>query len=665
MSSVDSDPVLRNYSYLGYSYNILKLDPTDLMETQSQKEVKDDQSASTNPRNIVDLNAQGFEPVGGQPYQKPKNTIYQSTPSLKDEVFAKYQRNVSEYYEQHNSGLSLGLGILSGIFGFTSSLGYSRFVYESTDQQRLAVYSHQYVQNHRLALSESENAVVNQIKNYFKLGQEFQNRVKALPNSRDSQEDKQEYKNFIENVGTHYTWEVRFGGRKNNYSYIGKDSYERLEGEGINVNLGAEFSFKKLTGQLDSGFEDENMKRFQEETAEYYRRIETQGGSVGISDLDEWVKTIPDDPVPVKIKLALVYELLIPELFEDEPEINRKRQLMQEAYQDYLKENGIPSETRSVLTVVYEFGNSFYQFDYTALEWPPEQNQGLEWNKATLISPSKGFYPAVSWYENKETLYSVFKPMYPQEGLGYSELYQFGWSSKLQTNGDTSMRYESPGLAEFDDKLYCAFIKNRPEEGLFYMSFDRNNNGWTRPQRIGDYQPNSAPALAAYNGKLYCYFVQVSSGELDVPVSLLAMDSSENWERVLNYNYPEQEAYQVGAVKFEDKLICVLTGKFTNLGGNYGISIKEYGEDLTSLSQYIRLDDSAYKIGVAALGDKCFFIYNLPGGRLHFITGEYISDPPNRALVFSDPKRIENNNANYFNVAVRKSNLPLVRPKMN
>ncbi|NEO29651.1 MAG: hypothetical protein F6K36_04215 [Symploca sp. SIO3C6] len=653
------DPVLPNYSYLGYSYNILKLDPTDLMEIESDKNLKDDPPPATNPRNVVDLNAQGFEPAGDQPYLKPKNTIYLSTPSMTDEVFAKYQRNVSEYYEQHTSALSLGLGLFGGIFGFTFSRSYNRFVQESTDKTRLAVYSHQYVQNHRLALSESENAVVDQIKRYFKLGQEFQNRVKELPNSRDDEEDREKYKNFIEDVGTHYTWQVGFGGRKNNYSYISKDSYERLEGEGTNVNLGAEWSFKKITGQVGADFEEENMRRFQEEAADYYHKIVTEGGSVGIADLEDWVQTIPDNPVPVKIKIALVYELLIPELFEDEPEINLKRQLMEDAYQDYLKENGIPGETRPVLTVVYDYNDQLYQCDYTALEWPPEENNNLEWNKGIQVAPSAGQYHAVAWYENKETLYSVFFPMYPMRGLGYSEVYQFGWATKLLSNNDTSIYYSEMALAEFNDKLYCVFVATPETPRFCYTSFDRNNNAWTSPKQIGNYVPKSSPAIAAYNNKLYLA-CRHEDNLNEAYYSLIAMDKSENWEHVYNAGH-DGELRQLGIALFEDKLVVGVTN--TNKDGRYMLRYSVYKDDKWLGGGSTPTEDPAFFTTLMEFNNKLFFVYNTNDRRLFFCTAEF--DSHGTHLRFSQHKRIMNNNALFFDVAVRKSNLPLFPPKMN
>ncbi|NEO99184.1 MAG: hypothetical protein F6K58_10970 [Symploca sp. SIO2E9] len=662
MSSFDDD-VLRNYTYLGYSYNILKLDPTDLLEIESDQDAKDDPPIATNPRNVVDMNAQGFEPTGDQPYLKPKNTIYQSTPGLKDEVFAKYQRNVSEYYEQHTTALSLGLGIVGGIFGFTASRSYTTFVQESSDKERLAVYSHQYVQNHRLALSESESAVVDQVKRYFKLGHEFQNRVKALPNSRDSEEDRQKYKTFIENVGTHYTWQVGFGGLKNNYSYVSKDSYERLEMEGTNVNLGAEWSFKKLTGQVGADFDNEDMRRFQEETAEYYHKIITLGGSPGIADLEDWIQTIPDNPIPVKIKLALVYELLIPELFEDEPDINRKRDLMEEAYQDYLKENGIPSETRSVLTVIYDNpndNNKLYQFDYTALEWPPENNNDLEWNKATPVSPNdKHFYPAVAWYENKESIYAVSQNTPNSDTLLYSELYQFGWSSKLLTHKDSSARFENMTLAEFNDKLYCVFPNPKDDGYLYYLSFDRNNNSWSSVKRVDNIRADRLPGMAVYNNKLYCAFKDYHNSGI---VILMTMDKSENWERLTSYGMGPYSLHQVGLGVLEDILV-VPTLSTRNSNGNYEIVALRYKDDNFLGTSNSPLEGSYSCLRTIKFEDKLSLIYSATDNRLFFRTAELTSG--GNSIEFSQEKRIMNNNAALFDLAVRKSNLPLVRPTMN
>ncbi len=308
----DKATPLRNVGYLGRCYDILKLDPLELDGSALANAPFDldqsDQKPVNNGNNLAPV-VVDYYPGSGGAYSEEANL-----------VFTAYK-----YQSAFKQDVNFEVGI-PDVFAFSTSVGFSSFQQETGSEENLFTYIDYKHKLHTLILDLDY-----QDQSQLKLRSNFKNTVKALPHDRDDG-----YQQFIQNFGTHFTTLVRFGGRAYFWLKISNTTYSTLESQGLSVKAGVKGTFKKVTGSVGSETTTEDVKQFQSLTQVSSTNIQFDGGTPN-TNLDEWGKTVADNPAPINMTLKPLYKLFTSKFFPDDPNIDAKRARMEQVVNGYVR----------------------------------------------------------------------------------------------------------------------------------------------------------------------------------------------------------------------------------------------------------------------------------------------------------------------------------------
>ncbi|BAZ11399.1 hypothetical protein NIES4071_32250 [Calothrix sp. NIES-4071] len=333
MTTISANIVpLKNIDALGRCYDVLQLDPLRIGE-------------SSKSFSAVTFIPEKFKTTPDRSALIPEGTDYKSGSSGSYEQETLMLLSSYDFQQMFSQNVSLGVGVPQ-VFAFSTSTTYRRIEQETRTRTHLYSYTQAEFIDHELRLRLHQSASL-------PIGEELRQAVKALPNIAN----RQVYQQFIDKFGTHFSTNVAFGGRAYQFIRMSREDYTRMVLEGINISLEAEGTFKNVTGQIASGTETEKSRRFRSVVERGQESVQWSGGTPS-RNLDTWLNTIRQDPVPVKLQLSPLYELFTKERFPEEEQISQKQKLMRESVEQYIQTQGqkprptAPSDREVVAEVV-------------------------------------------------------------------------------------------------------------------------------------------------------------------------------------------------------------------------------------------------------------------------------------------------------------------------
>ena len=309
--------MLKNIDYLGRGYNILTIDPYTFSGEGASKRYVFDIDASDNTKPIPDGSA-----------LIPKGTEYHSEDQAQSATHTDYLYSDYDFQSTFSHEVSTSIGI-PGLFSFSSSSAYKQFKREVGSTENLSTYTKVELKDYSVEIVNADH------KEELPLSRLFANDVLDLPEKYDAEE----YKAIIETYGTHYAKNVIFGGRASQSIIMSKTTYSSLTREGIDITLGAQGTFKGVTGGGSGGLSEEEQKEFNRETRSGQSSVLYVGGQPN-EDLTEFLKSIASNPAPIGLYLESLDELLTDYYFPDHDSISEKQKNMRKAIVDYLETNG-------------------------------------------------------------------------------------------------------------------------------------------------------------------------------------------------------------------------------------------------------------------------------------------------------------------------------------
>ncbi len=306
-----------NITYLGRCYDILELDPLDTAKTAKTLSTFEFKSEAAKP--IQGEADNKLQPIGSNFSPGEGGSISSTTKML---------FTTSDIQEMFDSTLGSGLlGLLTGILPFSLSGSYKKFKREITSQKRIYAFTKAEFVDFTLELQ------LDSPENLF-IDEQFQQAVANLP----IDEPSVAYQTFIRNFGTHFAQLVRFGGLAHQSINFEASQYSKFLQRGIDLKIQA-------AGIFDLNFGRKNQDTLETEIIDRSEQIQFNGGTPN-SELNEWFKSIRQDPAPVEMNLLPLHTLFTAVFFPGDENIAQKQTLMEQAVNSYLEQAADKEEWR-------------------------------------------------------------------------------------------------------------------------------------------------------------------------------------------------------------------------------------------------------------------------------------------------------------------------------
>mmetsp|Transcript_77951 Transcript_77951/g.208333 ORF Transcript_77951/g.208333 Transcript_77951/m.208333 type:complete len:455 (+) Transcript_77951:69-1433(+) len=155
---------------------------------------------------------------------------------------------------------------------------------------------------------------------------EVVNAVKQLPAAYD----ETAYMTFIDRYGTHAIGAVTVGGRWGWQMSFEQITYQHMVTHKVDIGTGIKYAAEERAG-IASHHGDENMRIVVESIKK--NSSFSVGGSYS-PDLQTWIDSVRDLPMPIKITITAMNDLMDASYFDD-PQISNKSVAMQKAISEY------------------------------------------------------------------------------------------------------------------------------------------------------------------------------------------------------------------------------------------------------------------------------------------------------------------------------------------
>lgn len=328
------------FSALGRCYDILYLDPFNILADQSAKATQVFDFDPKEARRELDEDKE--IPI-------PKGTRY--TPGSSGRMQVSEQTNLL-YTESDVQKMFAGtLGatltqLLGAILPFSLSASYATYKSERATQKSVYAFTKAEYVHYTLEIDEQQPAALH-------LNETFRQAVNQLPLTATL-----DYLTFIDRFGTHTATQVQFGGLFHHRYRLKQSSYAAVLESGGNVSIEAKRAF-------EAKYENKNQGSKFQEFSDRFENFDICGG-IKKENIYDWFSTIKGDPAPIHLELMPLYELLDSTFFPEDEQIIKKRLLLTTATQKYLEENSeIPWEPWVSAAVGGNGGTDFLDIDPT------------------------------------------------------------------------------------------------------------------------------------------------------------------------------------------------------------------------------------------------------------------------------------------------------------
>ncbi|MDJ0509755.1 MAG: MAC/perforin domain-containing protein [Crocosphaera sp.] len=297
-----------NLTFLGRCYDILELDPLDTARTAKTEYV-------------FDFNIEASQTIPGEHGRViPLGTNFSPGESGGIESETEIIFTVWDLQKMLGSTLKIGstlLSLVTKILPFSLSANYKKFKRELTEEKQIYTVTKGELIDFNLELDLGSS--------HLSLRETLHNAVIALP--RDEPSDS--YQLFINKWGTHFAQLVRFGGLAYQTIHLDASRYQKLLEQGIDISAQA-------SGIFQLNFDMSTNISLDKSLIQRSEQIRFLGGTPS-NNLEEWFKSIRQDPASVEMSLLPLYELFTPQFFPNDSAIAQKQELMKQAVINYLE----------------------------------------------------------------------------------------------------------------------------------------------------------------------------------------------------------------------------------------------------------------------------------------------------------------------------------------
>jgi len=297
---------LKNWDFVGRSYDILRIDPLDI-------------DAGANFRMVFDL--QATDPVADQSALKPPEVLH-----IPDSG-GSFDSNTKLIFSSYDLQSFLKIGVTFSIsdpvdlFSFSLSSSYENTTQEIGSNEKVLTFTKMIVQRYKLQL---DDAKPQKLDNYF------QELVAGLPNTSET---------LIAQFGTHYARTVFYGGQAYQKLIFKKEDYTSMEETKINVKAEAKATFEvvKVGGGLETA--SNVSQEFRNKVENKHEQITYSGGTPS-QNFDSWAASVKSDPAPIKLDVVPIYQLLSNNYFPADKDIEQKQETLKKKIDEYILNNG-------------------------------------------------------------------------------------------------------------------------------------------------------------------------------------------------------------------------------------------------------------------------------------------------------------------------------------
>ncbi len=147
---------------------------------------------------------------------------------------------------------------------------------------------------------------------------------------------KAKYESFLRKYGTHFASTVTWGGQYISRTQIRRQDYERSRMTKMDFQNSAEVTIKKVKVGRSVEFGMGSSTGNGSSTTNFRREVFVQGGN-GEDDQDKWRDKVDLNPAPVELAFTSMCDLLIKELFPNDPDIETKKEILRIVTENYIQ----------------------------------------------------------------------------------------------------------------------------------------------------------------------------------------------------------------------------------------------------------------------------------------------------------------------------------------
>ena len=258
-------------------------------------------------------------------------------------------------YQQFTNSFSLGMSpkvsvpmVASG----SASAGYKSMRSNSLGTSSIYMFTKTMRKIHEVEMDYFwiDNATSQKYKQ--KLDQGFKNDIKALkvtdgsvPNVTINEKNqklpsdlgllKGKYYQLIQKYGTHLAKRVTYGGQYISRTQVKRSQYEKTRMTEVDFKAEAEVQIKAVTVGNAVNFGMQDGESSSKSNMALRRDVFVQGGN-GDDDLTRWRDKVDENLAPIDIYFDPISELLSPELFADDPNIDKKQEILEIMIEKYI-----------------------------------------------------------------------------------------------------------------------------------------------------------------------------------------------------------------------------------------------------------------------------------------------------------------------------------------
>lgn len=349
-----SDPkIIKNISFLGKTFNYVKLDPFNLENAATTK-------------NVFDLDLDSANTTVDKEWILPAGTTYKPRTGGTYEYSRLDESNFSSISSRFEatSKVTVSVPFVATTKASTTSKQTSKSI---TETKNTLIFSEYRIPLHELELTTYPASLAPKIDDYFK------ERVKSLKtlirldkapwsyetyiNNVNLAKDmginipvtfsKQDWEKNIENnmvkynpsafddiclflrdFGSHFARRIVLGGVMYNRTTISEKDMQFFETKDIDVEMEAQGTFKSVTGSAGGSVSSGSSEEYRDTVGEQCEKTSFIGGNPNIFDPQEWQASLHDEPSVITVWLSPIYELFTPEFFPDDEHISVKQEMM-------------------------------------------------------------------------------------------------------------------------------------------------------------------------------------------------------------------------------------------------------------------------------------------------------------------------------------------------
>lgn len=334
---------LPGLDWLGAGFDILRFDPLEPNNLQNRKRF----------RTVIMTNSPDRAGNRGQ-YLKPYGTFFGSESAGKVADSSAWVTS----YESFQNSFSIGAsGSVSVPKVASSSLSgsYSEMNSSSVGSESIYMINKNIRRIHRADIRLTWKEVGTGQKYKQKVDPIFKDDVTGLPLPRTAYDKlaethinakgqrfptelfavKAQYEMFLRKYGTHYASAVTWGGQYISRTQIRRQDYERSRMTQMDFKNTAEVQIKKVKVGRSVEFGMGSGVSNGTSTTNFRREVFVQGGN-GEDDLDKWRDKVDLNPAPVQMEFTSICDLLIKELFPNDPDIETKKEILRLVTENYI-----------------------------------------------------------------------------------------------------------------------------------------------------------------------------------------------------------------------------------------------------------------------------------------------------------------------------------------